>query len=142
MATCRGNYAKCGDVHHLHHMYSRTGCSLPALAGIPLGPFLSASPSNLVRGPGAGAGPMAARWDKMGRDGMGGGCRGMESNWIKMGRKRRRRIHLESSSAMPRSATDSISGDWGQLGLGRYQSVLQSAMHLCCLDRRQQYECA
>lgn len=57
---------------YLHHMHLRMGCSLPVLVAIPLGPFLSASPSNLVRGPGAGAGPVAARWDGMGgvpRDG-------------------------------------------------------------------------
>lgn len=103
---------------------------------IPLGPFLSASPSNLVRGPGAGAGPMA-RWDGMGWEGRGGVLRdGFELN--QDGTKRQRRIHLESSCAMPRTLPDSLDGDSRQLGLGRCQSVLQSAMHLRCLDRRQQ----
>jgi hypothetical protein len=60
----------------------RMGCSLPALVAIPLGPFLSASPSNLVRGPGAGAGPEADRWDRWDRIGWDGrGRRGIESRW-------------------------------------------------------------
>lgn len=110
---------QCGDVHcmYLHLMYLRMGCSLSALVAIPLGPFLSASPSNLVRGPGAGAGPVAARWD-----GMGGGAEAwiwLESRWDE---EAERRIHLESSCAVPRAVTDSLSSDSGQLGLGRCQS--------------------
>jgi hypothetical protein len=80
---------QCGDVHcmYLHHMYLRMGCSLPALVAIPLGPFLSASPSNLVRGPGAGAGqwpPDGMGWDGMGWEGWEGVPRdgfGFESRW-------------------------------------------------------------
>lgn len=74
---------------------------------------------------------------QMGWDGMGGVPKdGFELN--QDGTKRQRRIHLESSRAMPRTLPDSLGGDSRQLGLGRCQSVLQSAMHLCCLDRRQQ----